>query len=226
MIERLEGHAGGHCAVTDHRHGLAFAALDTRGDGHAEGCADASAGVADAKGVVLAFAAARESGDAILLPQGAHLLAPTGEDLVRIGLMTHVPDQAIIGGVEHIVQGNGQLDDAQTRAKVPASLANRVQQVLAQLIRQPLQLSLGQAAQAVRRTRAVKQRRYGALTGDLVKGRRHQAHRVLRVKEAKEAAVYPKHASQPKQWIGTKRLRRSFIRRGELSPCACNCWLE
>ena len=94
MVQRLERHAGGHRAVADHGDRLAIAVLQAGGNGHAQRGADRGAGVADAKGVVLALGAAREGGDAVLLAQGAHALAAAGEDLVRIGLMTRRPTPA------------------------------------------------------------------------------------------------------------------------------------
>ncbi|MCY1442274.1 hypothetical protein D9M71_586380 [compost metagenome] len=112
VVQRLEGHAGGQCAITDHGDRLAWAVLQAGGDGHAQGGADRGAGVADAKGVVLALGAAREGGDAVLLAQAAHGLAAAGEDLVRIGLMADVPHQTVVGRVEDIMQGDRQLDDA------------------------------------------------------------------------------------------------------------------
>jgi hypothetical protein len=37
---------------------------------------------------------------------------------VRVGLVAHVPHQAIIRRVEHIVQGDGELDGAKTGGQV------------------------------------------------------------------------------------------------------------
>src|SRR5262245_1353803 len=37
-------------------------------------------------------------------PQGADAITPTGQDLVRIGLMADVPDQAVFGSIENIMQ--------------------------------------------------------------------------------------------------------------------------
>jgi hypothetical protein len=70
VVQRFEGHAGGQCAVADHRDRLAIAVLQAGGNGHAQRGADRGAGVADAKGVVLARSGA-EGGDAVLLAQGA-----------------------------------------------------------------------------------------------------------------------------------------------------------
>src|SRR6185437_2845307 len=65
VIERLEGHAGGHGAVTDDRHRAARLAFALGGDRHAQGSADRGARVTHAKGVVGAFTAAREGGQPV-----------------------------------------------------------------------------------------------------------------------------------------------------------------
>ena len=67
-----------------------------------------------AKRVVFALGALGEAGQAVALAERADAVAPSGEDLVWIGLMADVPDQAVARRVENVVQGNRQFDDAQT----------------------------------------------------------------------------------------------------------------
>jgi len=92
---------------------------------------------------------------------------------VRVGLVADIPDQAVPGRVEDVVQGDGQLDHPQAGAKVPATLPHAVEQELTQFVGQRDQLGFAQAAQLSRRGRAVEQRRDGALAGDLVERLRH-----------------------------------------------------
>ena len=63
-----------------------------------------------AKRVVLALGAPREAREAAFLAQGADAAAAAGDDLVRIGLVAHVPDQPVVGGIEHMVQRDGEFD--------------------------------------------------------------------------------------------------------------------
>ena len=49
-----------------------------------------------AEGVVLALGALGEAGEAAALPQGSDAVAPAGQDLVRIGLVADVPDEAVL----------------------------------------------------------------------------------------------------------------------------------
>ena len=49
-----------------------------------------------AERVVFALGALGEAGEAVALAQRADAVAPAGEDLVRIGLVADVPDQAVL----------------------------------------------------------------------------------------------------------------------------------
>ena len=60
VIERLEGHAGGHAAVSDHGDGAAVVAAHLRRGGDAGGGRQRGAGVAGTKHVVFRFGAVRE----------------------------------------------------------------------------------------------------------------------------------------------------------------------
>ena len=48
--------------------------------------------------------------------------------------MTDVPDDAVVGGVEHIMQGDGQLDRAEVGRQVTARARHGLQHALAQLV--------------------------------------------------------------------------------------------
>ena len=147
VVERLEGHAGGHRAVADDGDRLPVLALLAGRHRHAERGRDAGRGMRGAKGVVLALAAQRKTADAAGLAQAAHALAPAGQNFVRIGLMADVPDDAVLGRVEDIVQREGQLDRAEVGAQMTAGARHAVQQEVAQLGRQRGQLRTRQSAQ-------------------------------------------------------------------------------
>ncbi len=73
---------------------------------------------------------------AALLPNGVHAAAPPGEHLVDICLVTHVPDNLVLGRVEHIVQRQRQLHDTKTGAQVPARLGHGVNQIFVTALEQ------------------------------------------------------------------------------------------
>jgi len=100
-----------------------------------------------AEGVVLTFVASGKPAEPAELAQAAHALAPACQDLVRVGLMAHVPDQTVIRRAEHVVQGHRELHRAQVGTQVPTGLRDAVQQVGTQLVSQRLELGAGQQAQ-------------------------------------------------------------------------------
>src|SRR5881296_667200 len=113
-------------AVTDHRHDMALLlagfAFQFRALRHAERGAHRSTRMGGAEGVVLALAATREAGNPSAHAYAAHRFAAAGENLVRIGLVSHVPDDAVVRRVEDVVQRDGQLDRPQIGGQVAAGL--------------------------------------------------------------------------------------------------------
>ena len=134
VVHRLVGHAGGHRAVADHGDDVVLAAGEVARHGHAERRRDRGRGMRRAERVVFALGALGEAGQAVAHAQRADAVAAAGEDLVRIGLMADVPDQAVLGRVEHVVQGDGQLDDAQAGAQMAAGDRHRVDGFGAQFV--------------------------------------------------------------------------------------------
>ena len=82
--------------------------------------------------VVLGFGAVRVAGQAALLAQGAEVLA-SGEELVHVGLVAGVEDDAVAGGIEDPVDRDGEFDDAEVRAQVAARLGDVADQELPDL---------------------------------------------------------------------------------------------
>ena len=93
-----------------------------------------------AERIILALGALGEARKPPALPNGAQRLAPAGQDLVRIGLMTHIPDQPVNRRVEHIMQRNRQLDNPEPRTQMSPGLPNRINHLAANLVRKLTQL--------------------------------------------------------------------------------------
>ena len=108
-----------------------------------------------AEEVVFAFRALGEAREPAALAQRADAVAPAGQDLVRIGLMADVPDEPVSGRVEHIVQRDGQLDDAEARAQMAAGDRDRADRLGAQFFGDLGEVALAQRAQIGRRRNAV-----------------------------------------------------------------------
>ena len=132
MVECLKGHARGQGPIADDRHDAAILRVSRGGYRHAKCSADRGTGVANSKGVVFAFAARRKGCEAAILLDRVQPLAPAGQHLMRVGLMAHVPDQAVVRRVEDVMQGDRQLDRAEPCGKVTAARADAMDQELAQ----------------------------------------------------------------------------------------------
>ena len=112
-----------------------------------------------AEGVVGALRPLGEAVEAAGLTYGADAIAPPGDDLVRIGLVAHVPDQAVVGRAEHVVEGDRQLDHAEACAEMAARRRDRVDRFGAQLRGDFPELLDREAAQIRGVTHAVQIRR-------------------------------------------------------------------
>ena len=100
-----------------------------------------------AERIVFALVALRKTGESATLAQRANAVAPAGQDLVRIGLVPDIPDDAIIRRVEQIMQRHRQLDDAESGAQVTAGHGHRADGLRAQLVGNLPEVFLLQAAQ-------------------------------------------------------------------------------
>ncbi len=107
-------------------------------------------GVRCTERIVFALRPLGETGQPVLLAQRPDAVAPPGQDLVRIGLVPDIPDQAVIRRVEHGMDRHGQLDHAKPGPKMPARHRNRADRFLAQLIGDLLQI-LSRSPAQVRR---------------------------------------------------------------------------
>ena len=98
--------------------------------------------MAGAKSVVIAFFPARKTGNAAALTQGFHGFAPSGQNLVRVGLVAYIPDNLVCRSVVHVMQGNREFNRTKIGGQVSAGFCNRGENKSAQLIRKLLELSV------------------------------------------------------------------------------------
>ena len=72
--------------------------------------------------IVLTFRPLEESAEAVLDPQGLKLFPPAGDNFMGVGLMAHIPYQFVVGRIKHVMERDGQIDDAEGRTEVAAIL--------------------------------------------------------------------------------------------------------
>ncbi len=84
-----------------------------------------------------------------VLADRVQLVAPAGEDLVRVGLVADVPQNLVARRVEHRVERDRDLARSQVRAEMAADLADGVDDVLAHLLGDLLELLVGEAVEVL-----------------------------------------------------------------------------
>ena len=168
MRQCFKGHTAGNRAIADHGHDPPALLFARGGEGHAHGGGDAGRGMPHAKGVVLALAALGEAREPSRLTHGVHAPHTPGQYFVRVGLMTDIPDQAVVRGVEDMVQGDRQFHHAEPGAEVPAGAAHAVQEILAQFPSEPQQFFPIECAEVAPGVNAVEQGGVRALNGQFV----------------------------------------------------------
>ena len=137
IVHGLIGHAGRHRAVADHGDDVVLAAGEVARHRHAEAGRNRGRGVRGAERIVVALGALGEAGQAAAGAQRADAVAASGQDLVRIGLVADVPDQAVARRIEDVMDRGRQFDHAEAGAEMAASHRDRVDGFLTQARRQP-----------------------------------------------------------------------------------------
>ena len=78
-----------------------------------------------AERVVVTLGAAGKAIEPAALPNRADVLPPAGENLVRIGLVAHIPDEPVSRRIECVVKRYGEFDHPHPAAEVSARLGGR-----------------------------------------------------------------------------------------------------
>lgn len=149
VVQRLPGHASGEGSVTDDRDDVVVLLQDLVRLGEAVGPAEDGGGVRVLDDVVLGLGLRGVAGEAALHLELREVLAP-GEELVDVALVAGVPEDLVLRGVEHPVQGDGQLDHTEVGAEVPAGLGDGVHEERPDLVGQLVQLFRGEPVQISR----------------------------------------------------------------------------
>lgn len=97
-----------------------------------------------AEGIVFGLGAFGEAGEPAALTKRVHLPAAAGEDFVRVGLVADIPDEFVSGRVEHGVDGDGELDDAEAGAEVAAGFGDGLNHVAAEFFGEDFQFGVAQ----------------------------------------------------------------------------------
>ena len=148
VVQSLEGQSARHGSIAYHSHHMSVGVsrLASR-HSHAQSRRDGVGRVSARKGVVGALLRRGERPYAMQLAIGVKVVLAARQYLVAVGLMAHIPHYAVVGGVEHVVQGNRQFHHAQRRSEMTWIFGQFLNNVAAQLGAQPGQLSHVQTTQ-------------------------------------------------------------------------------
>ena len=152
VVERLEHDAAGQCPVADHRDAAAVlpGVHEVVPGLQSEARAHAGPGVAGDEQVVLAFLRVRVAHQPAAGAERVELREPAGQQLVGVDLVAGVPDQAVFGEVERLVQGDRQFDHAEVRREVGGPVGDDAAQPLPDLGGEPLQLGVREPVEVPR----------------------------------------------------------------------------
>ena len=170
VVERLERQAAHQRRVTDDDRDALHAVAQVARLGQPLGDRETGPGVPAVEHVMRRFAPPREAPDAIERAQGPEAGQPTRQQLVRIGLVTGIPDDPVARRLQQPMQRDGQLDDTERGAEMAAGFRDGADDRLADLGRELGQFPLGQAAQ-VRGALQVGKDGHGGLDSGMAAGR-------------------------------------------------------
>ena len=128
VVQSLESQTAGHRPVADDSYDVLVSA-----DIHAQRSGNRVAGMSCDEGVVLALCGVGEGREPFELSVCMKTVPSTREDLMRVSLMTYVPNELVLRGVEHIMEGYRQLDSTQRRSQMTGVLAQRLDDKIPQL---------------------------------------------------------------------------------------------
>ena len=147
IVEALVGKAAGQCAVAHEGNHVIVLLLQRPGPGHTQGRGHRRRGVSRHEGVAGTFRWLGESGKSAKGPQRRKALPATRQNFMHIGLMPHVKDQPIFGGVKNTLQRDRQLHHTQIGCQMTSGLSHMEHQELPQLVAEQPKLLLVQGAQ-------------------------------------------------------------------------------
>ena len=158
LVEAFQRQAARQRAVTDDGHDAVVLLLDVARHGNAEGGGDRGRSMAGVEDVVLRLFPFAEAGDAAVHADGVEGIAASGDELVRVGLVAGVEDDLVAGRVEDVVQRQRQLDDTEVAAEVPADSRDDLDDAVANLSRELMELFAVEFPKVFRRVDGVEER--------------------------------------------------------------------
>ena len=134
IVDRLVNHAARRGPISDDRYDRIFFTCQIPRTDNPESRGDRGGAVSGVKHVAAALRPLRKPGHAAQLSQRGEPLLASGQNFVRVGLMTHIPDQAVLRRIKREVKCHCQLHHAKVRSQVSARHGQLLDQKLPDLL--------------------------------------------------------------------------------------------
>ena len=128
VVQRLICHSSGQGAVSDHGNHRVVLPLQVPGLHQTESRRNGSGAVARIKAVAVAFLSLGEAAHAAVFSQRLKAVPPSGQKLVGIGLVPHIPDDLVLRQIQHQMERHGELHRAQIGTKVASGHTDLIHQ--------------------------------------------------------------------------------------------------
>jgi hypothetical protein len=149
MVQGLEGHARRYGGVPDDGNRLRLPVEEVVRHGDTQGQRHGRTRVTRVEKVEDALALVAETADPLVRAERVEPVPPPRDQLVRVGLVAHVPDQAVPGQVEHAMQGQRDLDRAEVGRQVAPVGVDDLHDPRTDLAGEPLEFVEREALQVV-----------------------------------------------------------------------------
>src|SRR5262249_36220424 len=134
VIKRFVTNAARESSVACDDDDVLVTAPQVAPDGHAECCGKRRSCVAGAIAIMFALGAHKKTVEPGKLAHRVKTVEPPGKHFVHVALVAHVHDETVARSVEHAMQRDGQLYDAEIGSEVPAGLRKNFDQLIAHFL--------------------------------------------------------------------------------------------
>ena len=159
IVQSFESQSAAHAPVANHGHHVAVVfAFALGGHSHAQSCGNRIGSMPAGECVIFTLVGRREGADALECPVGVEGFSPAGQNLVSVGLVSHVPYNAVVRRVEDIMKCHRQLYRTQIGSHMPGIVRDFFKNVPPQFLANLRQLFCIEFPQVCRRADSCKQR--------------------------------------------------------------------
>src|SRR5690606_17953301 len=106
MVQAFQSHSGNNGSIANDGNMLSGFVLKLIGKSHSRNRRNGSRRMSGAESIEFTFLARRKSGNSVQLAKRIKIIFPSGQDFMRIRLVTDVPNQQIFGRIEIMMQSN------------------------------------------------------------------------------------------------------------------------